>query len=173
MLAAEDRTVQESFAAFLEDIDTEDFEPLPREEERQLVRRMNEEGAEEARKQLIQHNLRFAVREAKTYRHLGVPFEDVVSAAIKGLIIATDSYQLGHGTKLISYARYAIHHRCRQAVARESGSVTHHASLTADAWRLRRARRRLKAEQGYVTDKGSEAGAGLVSTEARSRPQGP
>lgn len=46
MLAAEEKSAETSITAFLKDIDTEDFEPLDREEERRLVRRMNEEGVE-------------------------------------------------------------------------------------------------------------------------------
>lgn len=150
------REPSDSLTTFFEDIEGEEYERLDREDEERLVRRMNQQDDEGAREELIRHNLRYAIHEARQFRHQDVAYEDLIGAAIKGLIVAVDHYELGHGAKLISYARWAIRQHLQEAAAKQSGTVSHRAALRTEVWRLRQAKAKLEEDQGYVTNRDLE-----------------
>ncbi|GGE43193.1 RNA polymerase sigma-28 factor [Pullulanibacillus camelliae] len=82
-------------------------QPLPEDEERKCIEKMAE-GDEEARNKLIEHNLRLVAHIVKKFENTKEDTEDLISIGTIGLIKAIESYSLGKGTKLATYAARCI-----------------------------------------------------------------
>ena len=82
-------------------------EPLSKEDEISYVLKA-EKGDNEARKKLIEHNLRLVVFLAKKYENTGVDLEDLVSIGTIGLIKGVNTYKLDKNIKLATYASRCI-----------------------------------------------------------------
>lgn len=81
--------------------------PLSKEDEVSYVLK-SQEGDLEARKKLIEHNLRLVVFLAKKYENTGVDLEDLVSIGTIGLIKGVNTYKLDKNIKLATYASRCI-----------------------------------------------------------------
>ncbi len=81
--------------------------PLSRKEEEAAVRRMAE-GDDEARKELITHNLRLVSHIARKYQVPGYGADDLISIGVIGLIKAVNSFKPSSGTALGTYAARCI-----------------------------------------------------------------
>jgi RNA polymerase sigma factor (sigma-70 family) len=81
-LASESATLH----AYLREISN--FPSLTPDDERQLGRRFQQHGDEDALARLVQANLRMVVHYAKRFRHLGVPLLDLIHEGNLGLIEA-------------------------------------------------------------------------------------
>ena len=79
------------------------------EEERQLAIDYYDNHNMNARKKLIEHNLRLCLKPASKYNNKGVPFMDLVEDANMGLIKAVDRFNPHKGYKLSTYALYWIY----------------------------------------------------------------
>ncbi len=79
--------------------------PLSREEEAELLERLEEE---DARKVLIEHNLRLVVYIARRFENTGVGIEDLISIGTIGLIKAVGTYRTDKNIKLATYASRCI-----------------------------------------------------------------
>ena len=82
-------------------------EPLSKEEEIKNVL-LKEKRDVEARKKLIEHNLRLVVYLSKKYENTGVDLEDLVSIGTIGLIKGVNTYKLDKNIKLATYASRCI-----------------------------------------------------------------
>ena len=74
-------------------------EPLTPEEEEKYITRYAD-GDEEAKKILIERNLRLVAHIAKKYTNTNVEQEDIISIGTIGLIKAINSYKDSKGVKL-------------------------------------------------------------------------
>ena len=63
---------------------------------------------EQAKKQLIEHNLRLVVYLAKKFENTGVCVEDLISIGTIGLIKAINTFDMNKNIKLSSYASRCI-----------------------------------------------------------------
>lgn len=95
---------------------------LSREEEADLALRARA-GDREALNRLVEANLGFVVKVAREYRHLGVPFEDLLNEGNLGLLEAARRYDGSRGTKFITFAVWWIRKAILAAVAQGSGLV--------------------------------------------------
>jgi RNA polymerase primary sigma factor len=66
---------------------------------------------EEARRQLIEANLRLVLNIAKQYRNMGIPFQDLISEGNIGLMTAIDKFDPRKGHRLSTYATWWIRQR--------------------------------------------------------------
>src|SRR2546428_173784 len=82
-------------------------------EERELARR-KDEGDKEAKKKLIESNLRLVMSITRNYTKAGVPLLDLIQEGNRGLIRAVEKCDYKMGYKLSTYATGWI----RQAVTR-------------------------------------------------------
>jgi len=87
---------------------------LSADEEKELGRRIKEEGDEQAREKLINHNLRLVVMAAKKYRNINVSFEDLIAFGNLGLITAADKFDYTKGFRFSTCAMFWI----KQAIAK-------------------------------------------------------
>src|SRR6266516_4316336 len=76
-------------------------------EERELARR-KDEGDEEAKKKLIESNLRLVMSITRNYTKAGVPLLDLIQEGNLGLIRAVEKFDYKLGYKLSTYATWWI-----------------------------------------------------------------
>ncbi|MBE5787014.1 MAG: sigma-70 family RNA polymerase sigma factor [Clostridiales bacterium] len=81
--------------------------PLSRQEEGECIARM-QAGDEEARKKLIEHNLRLVSHIVRKYTVPGYTRDDLVSVGALGLIKAVNTYKPESGSQLSAYAARCI-----------------------------------------------------------------
>ena len=81
--------------------------PLSKEEEQECLKRI-EQGDEEAKNELIEHNLRLVAHIIKKYYSSYRDQEDLISIGTIGLIKAAGSFNSGKGTKFATYASRCI-----------------------------------------------------------------
>ena len=95
---------------------------ISREEELELFRRVGE-GDEEARKDVINAHLRLAVKIAKKYSRLGVPFMDLVEEGNLGLVRATQKFDMTKGCRFATYASWWIKQFIMRALANQGKTI--------------------------------------------------
>lgn len=81
--------------------------PLSKEEEAEIFIRLEQQD-EEAKEQLIVHNLRLVVYIARKFESSGVGVEDLISIGTIGLIKAVKTFCPARGIKLATYASRCI-----------------------------------------------------------------
>ncbi|MBO5372032.1 MAG: RNA polymerase sporulation sigma factor SigK [Lachnospiraceae bacterium] len=81
--------------------------PLSAAEEKECLRRWKE-GDQEAKKTLIERNMRLVAHVSKKYQNTEEDMEDLISIGTIGLIKAVSTFQENHGSKLATYAARCI-----------------------------------------------------------------
>ena len=82
--------------------------PLGTEEENEAIIALGTEQKEEARKSLIEHNLRLVVYIAKKFDNTGIGVEDLISIGTIGLIKSIHTFNPDKNIKLATYASRCI-----------------------------------------------------------------
>lgn len=82
-------------------------QPLSKEEEQECLRRIKQ-GNEEAKNELIEHNLRLVAHIIKKYYASYRDQEDLISIGTIGLIKAASTFNSSKGTKFATYASRCI-----------------------------------------------------------------
>lgn len=81
--------------------------PLKGDQELDALKRL-EQGDENAKQQLVEHNLRLVVYIARRFENTGINLEDLISIGTIGLIKAIGTYRLDKKIKLATYASRCI-----------------------------------------------------------------
>ena len=81
--------------------------PLTPEEEKEVLERI-EKGDKEARKILVERNLRLVVYIAKKFENTGVGLEDLISIGTIGLMKGVNTFKIDKKIKLATYASRCI-----------------------------------------------------------------
>ena len=81
--------------------------PLNATEEKEYLRRRRE-GDPEAKKVLVERNMRLVAHISKKYQNSEEEMEDLISIGTIGLIKAVSTFQEDHGSKLATYAARCI-----------------------------------------------------------------
>ena len=97
--------------------------PLKGEEEQNTLAAL-EEGDEEAKKKLIEHNLRLVVFIARRFENTGVNLEDLISIGTIGLIKAVNTYRRDKNIKLATYASRCIENEILMYIRKISNQKT-------------------------------------------------
>ena len=98
-------------------------QPLDKAREAELIARLGE-GDQEARKELIEHNLRLVVYIARRFENTGINIEDLISIGTIGLIKAVGTYQPARSIKLATYASRRIENEILMYLRKTAGQKT-------------------------------------------------
>jgi RNA polymerase sporulation-specific sigma factor len=81
--------------------------PLKGEEEQEALEAL-QRGEENAKRQLVEHNLRLVVYISRRFENTGIHLEDLISIGTIGLMKAVSTYRLDKKIKLATYASRCI-----------------------------------------------------------------
>jgi RNA polymerase primary sigma factor len=101
---------------------------------------------QEARKRMIQCNLRLVVSQAKRYSGRGLSFEDLVQEGNIGLIEAVERFDPQRGVRFSTYAVWWIRQGILRAIANQARTVRLPAHVSEKLSRLWRTRERLASQ---------------------------
>ena len=94
--------------------------PLKGQEEQDALEQ-SEQGSDEAKQKLIEHNLRLVVYIARRFENTGVNLEDLISIGTIGLIKAIRTYRRDKNIKLATYASRCIENESLMYIRKIAG----------------------------------------------------
>ena len=101
-----------------------DVLPPPLKGEELLTLQALEQGDEDARQRLVEHNLRLVVYIARRFENTGVNLEDLISIGTIGLIKAISTYRLDKKIKLATYASRCIENEILMYIRKTANQKT-------------------------------------------------
>jgi RNA polymerase primary sigma factor len=116
---------------------------LTREQERELARR-KDAGDEEAKRKLVESNLRLVMSITRHYTNADVPLLDLIQEGNLGLIRAVEKFDYKLGNKLSTYATWWIKQAVTRALANQGRVIRVPAHKVEEVRRLMRTRRELE-----------------------------
>ncbi len=122
------------------------FSPSQKDTERELSRRKFD--AEEAKRELIEANLRLVVSIAKKYVSRGMLFLDLIQEGNLGLIRAVEKFNYHKGYKFSTYATWWIRQAITRALADQARTIRIPVHMVETINRLIKVSRRLLQELG-------------------------
>jgi RNA polymerase primary sigma factor len=136
---------------------------LTAEQENELAARVRR-GDAAARDWMIRANLRFVIKIAREYEHLGLPLLDLISEGNIGLMLAVDRFDPRKGARLTTYAVLWIRQSIRRALASQGKTIRMPVYAVDQIYHLGRAEMRLREELGRdATESELAAELGLSS----------
>ncbi|MFQ5736421.1 MAG: RNA polymerase sigma factor RpoD/SigA [Thermodesulfobacteriota bacterium] len=124
------------------------FHLLDKNEEMELARKVAL-GDGEARRRMIEANLRLVVNIAKRYIGRGLPLQDLIEEGNIGLIKAVERFRPSKGCKFSTYATYWIRQSIDRGIANQANTVRLPIHITTDMSKVTRAERELASTLGH------------------------
>jgi RNA polymerase primary sigma factor len=123
---------------------------IRREPFREIVSTLKEQDrmVREAKRELIEANLRLVVSVAKRYRGSGIPLLDLFQEGNLGLLKAVDRFQYRRGFRFSTYATWWIRQSVTRGIADRARMIRMPAHMMEKLYRLSRVRRSLEATLG-------------------------
>src|SRR3954467_6412198 len=109
-------------------------------QERELAR-LKDEGDEEAKRKLIESNLRLVMSITRNYTRAGVPLLDLIQEGNLGLMRAVEKFDYKLGFKLSTYATWWIRQAITRALADQGRTIRLPVHVAEQVRRVMRARR--------------------------------
>jgi len=116
-------------------------------QEVELTKRI-EWGDLDAKRMMIESNLRLVASIAKKYRHQGLPFLDLIQEGTLGLIRAVEKFDWRRGFKFSTYATWWIGQAVARGLADKARTIRMPTHIVARMQKLNRAERMLSMELG-------------------------
>jgi RNA polymerase primary sigma factor len=138
-------TTTDALELFLRDIGRHPL--LTPAQEVALTKRI-ERGDLEAKRTMIESNLRLVVSIAKRYRHQGLPFLDLIQEGTLGLIRAVEKFDWRRGYKFSTYATWWISQAVARGLGDKARTIRIPTHIVERMQKLNRADRMLSMELG-------------------------
>ena len=119
------------------------YKLLNAQEEIALARKVSK-GDMDARKQMIEANLRLVVNIAKKYMNRGLPFQDLIDEGNIGLIKAVERFKATMGCRFSTYATYWIRQTIERALANKGNMIRLPIHIVTDMSKMERAAREFR-----------------------------
>ena len=104
--------------------------------------------ADEARNELVTHNMRLVISVAWRYQHRGLPLSDLIQEGNIGLVKAANKYDVRRGVRFSTLAVWWIRQSIMRALGDKSRTIRLSLHFTRQASELFRTRERLGQELG-------------------------
>ena len=118
---------------------------LTREEEVSLAKRI-EKGDQQARRVMIESNLRLAISIAKKYYYSGCGMEDLIQESNIGLMKAVEKFDWRRGFKFSTYASWWIKQAVCRHISSNKGTIKIPAHASSLAWKIQKLVKEYEAE---------------------------
>src|ERR671936_3074538 len=135
----------DSLQLFLKDIGK--VELLTAAQEVELAKRI-ERGDMNAKRHMVEANMRLVVSIAKKYRNQGLPFLDLIQEGTIGLVRAAEKFDYRKGFKFSTYATWWIRQAVARALADKALTNRMPAHIVEKLNKIVRTERKLRAEFG-------------------------
>lgn len=145
VLTKEDSFTEDSVRLYLREIGR--VKMIKPDEEIELARRIAK-GDEEAKKKLIQANLRLVISIAKKYVNRGLPFQDLIQEGNLGLIRAAEKFDHTKGFKFSTYATWWIRQAISRGLADKSRTIRVPVHMVESINKMKKMSARLAQELG-------------------------
>jgi RNA polymerase primary sigma factor len=116
-------------------------------EEIQLAARI-QRGDDAAREHMIRANLRFVIKIAREYEHLGMSLLDLINEGNIGLMKAVERFDPAKGGKLTTYASLWIKQQIRRALASQGKTIRLPVHVADKIYHISQAEVRLRSHLG-------------------------
>src|SRR3990170_682970 len=119
------------------------YKLLKAEEEIELAKKVAN-GDMDARRKMIEANLRLVVNIAKRYMNRGLPFQDLIDEGNIGLIKAVERFKPTMGCRFSTYATYWIRQTVDRALANKGSMIRLPIHIVHDMSKMERAAREFR-----------------------------
>ena len=161
ILAQEGLTIDDPVKLYLKEIGRVPL--LDAEREAELAKRMSE-GDEEAKRELVEANLRLVVSIAKRYVGKGLFFLDLIQEGNLGLVKAVSKFDYTKGYKISTYATWWIRQAITRAIADQARTIRIPVHMVETIHKV------TKVSRQMLQEKGREVSAAEVAKEMNMNP---